>query len=402
MATEAAPARHLRLIKGGEPANPALVEVANRRTVRMLLIATGFLVFSGLLMVLSSSAISAYAQTGSGFVFFLRQFVAAFIGLGALLLTSRMRYGVWERLAFPFLAFTVLLLGLVLHPVTGHSVAGSSRWIQLGPVTIQPSEFAKLAAALYAAKFLARRRDRLEEPTEYLPMLIVMGGLGLLVMLQPDLGTTLIIVGTLFLMLFVAGARLRHVGILGLVGLVAGAGLIWSADYRRERFLGFLDPWGDPGKNGWQLIQGLIAFGSGGITGVGLGASRQKWLYVPNAHTDFIFAIIGEELGLVGTLTMLAAFVLLIAAGIRIAARAPDAFGRILAAGIVSWFGIQTLVNLGAVTGVLPITGVPLPFLSYGGNALIVSLAAVGILVNIARSATVRSTRVPGRGGRTA
>lgn len=391
--------RHLRLIKGGEPPSARLVEMANRRTVRMLLVATGFLTFSGLLMVMSSSAISAYAQFGSGFMFFVRQAISALVGIGAMWVTSRMRYTVWEKLAFPVLAVTGLLLGLVLNPGTGHSVAGSSRWLQLGPVTIQPSEFAKLAAALYAAKFLARRGDRLGDPAELVPMLLVMTALGGLVMLQPDLGTTLIIVGTLFLMLFVSGARLKHLGVMGGVGLIAGIGLIFSADYRRERFLGFLDPWGDPGRSGWQLIQGLIAFGSGGITGVGLGASRQKWLYVPNAHTDFIFAIVGEELGLVGALTMLFAYGLLMYAGIRVAARAPDAFGRILAAGIVSWFGIQTLVNLGAVTGVLPITGVPLPFLSYGGNALIVALAAVGILVNIARSASVRSTRVPVRRG---
>jgi cell division protein FtsW len=169
--------------------------------------------------------------------------------------------------------------------------------------------------------------------------------------------------------------------------------LIFSADYRRVRFLAFLNPWADAKNTGYQLIQSLIALGSGGWTGVGLGASRQKWMYVPNAHTDFIFSILGEELGLIGELAVLVAFGVLIYAGIRIAVRAPDVFGRLLAAGIVSWFGLQALVNLGAVTGLLPITGVPLPFLSYGGSSLVVSLAAVGILWNISRAPDPASAR---------
>jgi cell division protein FtsW len=173
-----------------------------------------------------------------------------------------------------------------------------------------------------------------------------------------------------------------------------------GADYRRVRLLAFLDPWGDATNTGYQLVQSLIALGSGGWTGVGLGASRQKWLYVPNAHTDFIFSILGEELGLLGELAILVAFGLLIFAGVRVATRAPDVFGRLLAAGIVSWLGLQTLINLGAVTGLLPITGVPLPFLSYGGSSLVVSLAAVGILVNIARAPAASAARAGERRSR--
>jgi cell division protein FtsW len=205
-------------------------------------------------------------------------------------------------------------------------------------------------------------------------------------MLQPDLGTTVILAGAAFLLVFVAGVRLRYLAFAAVVGVAVGMGLIMSADYRRIRFLAFLDPWKDAGNTGYQLAQSLIALGSGGLTGVGLGASRQKWQYVPNAHTDFIFSILGEEVGLVGELVVVVAFGALVFAGIRIATRAPDAFGRLLAAGIVSWLGLQALINLGAVTGLLPITGVPLPFVSYGGSSLVVSLAAVGILINVSKT----------------
>jgi cell division protein FtsW len=196
---------------------------------------------------------------------------------------------------------------------------------------------------------------------------------------------------TMFALAFAAGVRLRYLTLASVVGALIGAGLIMSADYRRVRFLAFLHPWADVKNTGYQLAQSLYALGSGGWFGVGLGASRQKWQYVPNAHTDFIFSILGEELGLLGEIVVLVAFGALIFAGIRIAANAKDVFGRLLAAGIVSWFGLQTLINLGAVTGLLPVTGVPLPFLSYGGSSLVVSLAAVGVLVSIAR-APVRST----------
>jgi cell division protein FtsW len=196
-----------------------------------------------------------------------------------------------------------------------------------------------------------------------------------------------------FLMVFVAGVRLRYLSLAAIVGSAVGMGLVMSADYRRIRFLSFLHPWEDARNTGYQLAQSLIALGSGGWTGVGLGASRQKWQYVPNAHTDFIFSILGEELGLLGELVVLVAYGTLIYAGIRIAARTTDVFGRLLAAGIVSWFGLQALINLGAVTGLLPITGVPLPFLSYGGSSLVVSLAAVGILVSIANAPPRRKAR---------
>ena len=380
--------RHLRLVRTEDRVHARAGEVAAvRRTTSLLLGSTAFLVLGGLVMVLSASSISAYAQYGDSFRFFQRQAAYAGVGVGTLLLTSRMRYRVWQRLALPFLAVTLALLVSVLHPGAGVSAYGSSRWLEFGPVMIQPSEIAKLALVVFAASVLARKWGKLDHvghlALPLLPVVLLVAGL---VMAQPDLGTTLIIAGTLFLLLFAAGVRFRYLFATGIVGSALGMALIFSADYRRVRFLAFLHPWADATNTGYQLVQSLIALGSGGWFGVGLGASRQKWMYVPNAHTDFIFSILGEELGLIGELAVLVAFGVLIFAGIRVAARAPDVFGRLLAAGIVGWFGLQTLVNLGAVTGLLPITGVPLPFLSYGGSSLVVSLAAVGILVNIART----------------
>lgn len=405
LAREPRPHPHLRLVHpdgGPSAAARTAAEVSARRTVFLLLGSTGFLVLAGLVMVLSASSVSASARFGDPFRFFQRQAAYAVVGMGALALTSRMRYLVWRRLCVPLLAVTLVLLVLVLHPSAGVAAYGSSRWLNLGPVTIQPSELAKLALVAFTAAVLTRKWGRLDQLGHLaLPLLPVLLLVAALVMLQPDLGTTVIIAGTVFVMLFVAGVRLRYLLASGAVGLAAGAALIFSAEYRRVRFLAFLDPWADATNTGYQLVQSLIALGSGGWFGVGLGASRQKWLYVPNAHTDFIFSILGEELGLVGELVVLAAFGALVLAGIRVAARAPDVFGRLLAGGIVGWFGLQTLVNLGAVTGLLPITGVPLPFLSYGGSALVVSLAAVGILWSIARASTgaVRaSRRGPGRG----
>ena len=390
MASRAVPvaARHLRLVHPGRrAASRAQMDVATRRTLAMLLGATGFLVAGGLIMVLSASSISAYAQFGDSFLFFQRQAAYAVAGALAFWLTSRMRYQAWQRLAVPMLGLTVLLLVLVLQPAAGVEAYGSSRWISLGPVTIQPSEIAKLSLIVFCAAILTRKWGKLDDlghvALPLVPVVLVVCGL---VMAQPDLGTTVILAGAVFLLLFAAGVRMRYLIAAAVIGSATGLTLIMSADYRRVRFLSFLHPTADPQNTGWQLFQSLIALGSGGWTGVGLGASRQKWMYVPNAHTDFIFAILGEELGLIGEVIVLMAFGLLLYAGIRVAARAGDVFGRLLAAGIVAWFGVQILVNLGAVTGLLPITGVPLPFLSYGGSSLVMSLAAVGILVNIARS----------------
>jgi cell division protein FtsW len=353
----------------------------------MLLVSAAGLVVVGLIMVLSASSVRAFQEYGTSFVFFVRQIVYAVVGLGAFLLTARMRHTAWQRLCVPLLFVSVALLLLVLLPGFGTVAGGSARWLRLGPVTVQPSEIAKVAVITFAATLLARRFRRIDDlRTLLLPLAPVAGSVCALILLQPDMGTAVIVVTTVFVLLFVAGARVKHL-VVGGAGLgMLGFGLMYVEGYRWARFISFLDPWADPQGNGYQTIQSLIALTSGGPFGVGLGASRQKWDYVPNAHTDFIFAIIGEELGLVGALLVVILLGLLVYAGTRIALRAPDAFGRLLAAGIVGWFGFQAVTNLGAVTGLLPITGVPLPFVSYGGSALVVSMAAVGMLVAVARS----------------
>jgi cell division protein FtsW len=392
--------RHLRLVRPTDR-TPAQVAASRARVILILIGAAAALTMIGLIMVLSASSVSSYARYGSSFLFFKRQAMYAVVGGLLMLLTSRMRYAVWQRLAVPLLLISVALLGLVLHPAAGTVAGGSARWIAFGPVTVQPSEIAKLAVIAFAATILTRKAALLSRPLHLIvPVIPVAGLVCALIMLQPDMGTTLIVAGSVLVLVFVAGARLQHLALGAAAGGGLGLALIMAAGYRKARLLSFLHPQADPTNRGYQLLQSLIALGSGGWFGVGLGQSRQKWMYVPNAHTDFIFAILGEELGLIGELAVLTLFGLLLYSGIRIALHAPDRFGRLLASGIVGWLGLQTLVNLGAVTGLLPVTGVPLPFVSFGGSSLVVTLAAMGILVNIGRSSLGRGGGGGGGGSR--
>ncbi|HYT29935.1 MAG TPA: putative lipid II flippase FtsW, partial [Actinomycetota bacterium] len=380
----------LRVVKPGE-VSPEIArareERSARRVMATLVVSAAALTVIGLVMVLSASSVNAYAQYGSSFLFFKKQVIYAGVGLVAGLATSRMRYGTWQRVWPPLLGMTVVLLVLVLRPSTGAVVGGSARWIPLGPFSLQPSEVAKFVVVVATAAILARNFRFLSDPMRLVaPLALIVGPLSVLILLQPDLGTTMVILATVALLLFVAGVRLRVLLTWITLALGAGMGLIMSAGYRRVRFFSFLHPWSDPQNTGYQIVQSLIALGSGHLVGVGLGASRQAWGFLPNAHTDFIFAIMGEEVGLVGEVVVLALFGAFVYAGVRIAMKAPDTFGRLLAAGITVWIGFQALVNLGAVTGVLPITGVPLPFVSYGGSSLIVTLAAVGVLASVGRA----------------
>ena len=394
----------LRLVRPGERSPAAIraqAERSMRRTLAMLAVSVAALTMVGLVMVLSASSVSAFAEYGSSFLFFKRQLLYSVVGSVALLGAARLRYQVWQRAWVPLLGLTFILLILVLHPSAGTVAGGAARWIQVGPVSLQPSELAKFAVVAACASILARNVKTLEsDPVRWIvPLVFIVGGVSLLILLQPDLGTMMVIALTAFVLLFVVGVRLRLLLSTAIVSGALGLALIMGEGYRRTRFLSFLHPWSDPHHTGYQIVQSLIALGSGHLFGVGLGASRQKWMYVPNAHTDFIFAILGEELGLIGELVILALFGGLVYAGIRIALRAPDAFGRLLAGGITAWLGLQALVNLGAVTGLLPITGVPLPFVSFGGSSLIVSLAAVGVLLSIGRAALAGSSSVTGRSG---
>lgn len=380
---------HLRVVRKGErPSRRPTPRSAGApdRAAALLLVATASLLLIGLAMVLSASSVSAFDRFGSSFLFFNRQvaYAAAGVALGAL--TARMRYRAWERLCGPVLLGAVLLLVLVLHPAAGTVAGGSSRWLAVGPITVQPSEFAKLAVVAFVAAVLARRWRRIHEVRSLaMPIIPVVGLVCTLILLQPDLGTAVIIGGTAFAMMFVAGARLKHLALGGGTTLALGFAAIYAEGYRWARLMSFGNPAADPQGNGYQALQSFIGLGSGGLFGVGLGASRQKWLTLPNAHTDFIYSIIGEELGLIGALLVLTLFGLFVYSGIRIALRAPDRLGQLLAAGITAWIGLQAVVNLGAVTGLLPITGVPMPFVSFGGSSLVVSLAAVGVLVSVGR-----------------
>ena len=380
----------------------ARAERSMRRVLAALVVSVAALTIAGLVMVLSASSITAFAQYGSSFAFFKRQALYAFVGGTAAVVAARLRYQLWQRLWRPVLGFTGILLVLVLHPSFGTVSGGASRWIAIGSFSMQPSEFAKFGVVTAAAAILARNVKHLDEPGRWaVPLLLLVGVFTALILLQPDLGTTTVLVLAVFALLFVAGVRLRHLLVWSVLASGAGLALILGEGYRRARLFSFLHPWSDPRNTGYQIVQSLIALGSGHLFGVGLGASRQKWMYMPNAHTDFIFAILGEELGLFGELVVLALFATLVYSGVRIALKAPDAFGRLLAAGITAWLGAQAVVNLGAVTGVLPITGVPLPFVSFGGSSLIVSLGAVGVLFSIGR-AGMRATKGPGNGRSTA
>lgn len=366
----------------------------------LILALVGTLLAVGLVMVLSASSVAAFARTGDSYLYLKRQAVWAGAGVVLMLAVSRVDYHRWRRLAVPLLLLSFLLLVVVLvHPAAVRAY-GSTRWIRVGPVTVQPAELAKLALLLFSADVLVRKERLLGDVRHLLvPVLPVMLALALLVLAEPDLGTTMLLCVIGFAMLFLAGTPLRVLGAVGLVGLLGG--LTTMRGYQRARLTAFLDPAADPQRSGFQLIQGHLAFGSGGLLGVGLGQSRQKWSFLPNAHTDFIFAVIGEELGLLGTLTVLAMFITLAYAGVRVARRSADPFGRYLAGGITVWIVVQALVNLGAVVGLLPITGVPLPLVSAGGSSMLVLLAAVGMLLNVARRevwrplAPVRATMAP-------
>jgi cell division protein FtsW len=347
---------------------------------------SGLLLMVGLLMILSASSVTSFANNGSSYTFFKKQLVWALAGVIAFAFFARLDYRKLRGWGYASYVCAVGLLILTLIPGVGVTVGGGTRWISLGAFAFQPSEFAKLALVLLAADVFSRKREQTLSSLSHtlIPMIPSLGVLAMLVMAQPDLGTTLLLGGIGLGLLFVAGAPMRFLAPLGVLSCAAAALGALSAPYRRARILAFLDPWADPLVSGYHTIQSLIALGSGGWFGVGLGASRQKWMYIPNAHTDFIFAILGEEMGLLGTMVVVGMFAFLCYLGITTARTAGDRFGMLVASGITIWISLQALINMGAVTASLPITGVPLPLVSFGGTSLVLSLAAMGVLTNIA------------------
>jgi len=343
------------------------------------------LVVIGLVMVLSASSVEALAQYGSSWVFFEKQLMWVAVGAAVMAATIRVDYHRWRALAVPGLVVTFLLLFAVLVPHIGVTVGGSSRWLGFGSLRVQPSELAKLGLVIYLADVVSRRMDRTGEAGSVLkPVMIVFGLVVALVMKQPDMGTALVISAIVFGVLFASGVRGATMAKLGL-GAAGAAFLLGMAEpYRKARLLSFMHPWADRTTSGYQVVQSLVGLGSGGLAGVGLGASRAKWGFLPNAHTDFIFAIIGEELGLLGSVLVVSLFVGFALLGVRAASRAPDRFGSILATGVTIWIVAQAVLNIGAVIGVLPVTGVPLPLISFGGSSLVIIMGAIGILLNVA------------------
>lgn len=376
----------------------------SRSSTAVLLIATiAVLNVVGVVMVLSASSVASLTNYGSPWYFFFRQIMWTLLGLGAFVFALRLDYRRWRKLVRPLLIVSVVLLVVVLVPGVGIYVSGSRRWLGAGMLRFQPSEIAKLALLLYAADIVSRRSGELHDWRRVVrPVLLVLALFTALVMREPDLGSAMVLAIVVLAVLVAGGVKKRHLAVVFGLGISAVTFLALAEPYRRTRMLTFLDPFADASNSGYQISQSLIALGSGGFTGVGLGAGRAKWNFLPNAHTDFIFAIIGEELGLIGCFLVMGLFIAFAVLGARAALRAPDRFGALVAAGATVWVVGQAVINIGAVVGLLPVTGIPLPFVSFGGSALITTMLATGILVNIARQERGPARPAPARAPRTA
>ena len=365
---------------------------------RLLVLVTLALVAFGLVMVFSATSAAAALGEGDPMRFLVKQGVYALVGVVLLAVLSRVDYHSLRRLA-PLLLLGALALCVAVL-IVAPPINGARRWFILGPASFQPSELAKIAVCVWLCALLARRRTPRTVGELMRPIGLVTGVFSALILLQPDLGTTISLCVMVAGILVVSGVRLRVLVVSGTLAVGLGALSIWLEPYRRARFFSFLDPWQDAEGAGFQTVQAIIGMGSGGVTGKGLGEGVQKVFYLPEAHTDMIFAIVGEELGLIGSTFVIGAFAVFGWAGFRIALTCRDPFGKRLAAGVTTLVCGQAAVNLAAVLGIAPLTGIPLPFVSYGGSALVVFLAAAGVLLNIAVNERVVKTRVPDRSRR--
>ncbi|MCF8010632.1 MAG: putative lipid II flippase FtsW [Clostridiales bacterium] len=349
----------------------------------------------GLVMVFSASVYYAGDPRGpfnDPFYFFKRQFIYALLGLIAMFVTMNIDYWKYAKYKALILLTAFAFLILVLLPGIGASYLGAQRWLNLGPVSFQPSEFVKLCIIIFTAYGLAAKKEQVRNFTKgVLPFIIIGGFASILILMQPDLGTAATLMSTLVIMCFVAGARGKQLGGLCGFGLAMVTAAIWVEPYRRKRFFAFLDPEADPTGAGWHIINSLMSLGSGGFMGTGLGQGRHsKFLFLPERHTDFIFAAIGEELGFIGSFLVIMLFVIFLWRGLKVAITSSDNFGSLLAAGIVSGICLQAIINIGVVTSSLPVTGITLPFVSYGGTSLVFTLMSTGILLNISRHISSR------------
>lgn len=359
-----------------------------------LLFAVLFLVGIGIVMVYSASSALALKKFGSDFYFLKRQALFSLMGILALVFFSHIPYRVYRSLAYPMIFIALGLLIAVQVSGLGLSAGGSLRWLRLGPVTFQPVEVARLAIIIYLAYSLSKKQDNLAQfSIGFIPHVILLAVFAVPLLLQPDFGSVVIFAVLVWLMMFVAGVPIHHLMSALVLMLPLVYFLMINAAYRIKRLISFLDPWQYPAAEGYQIIHSLMAFGTGGLWGAGIGKGYQKLFYLPEPHTDFIFAVIGEELGFWGVLFILALYALVIWRGTAIAFRCRDSFGMLVAAGITTAIGLQVSINMGVALGLLPTKGLTLPFLSYGGTSLLLNMAGIGILMNIGAGHAKKSKR---------
>ncbi|MFC1668152.1 putative lipid II flippase FtsW [Chlamydiota bacterium] len=345
----------------------------------------------GLIMIYSASAIYAQEKMSDSYFFLKRQIMWVLVSTILFIITMNIPYTFWMKIARPLMLLAICSLIIIFVPGIGREAGGAKRWIRIGFIGFQPSEFAKLAIVIYLAAFLSRNQARIKHFFKgFIPPLCVLGICLGLIILQPDLGTCIAIGAISFLMFFIAGVKISHLLPLFLASLPLLYIFIFNVTYRRNRILAFLDPWKDPKGTGFQLIQSFIALGSGGTTGVGLGQSRQKLFYLPEAHTDFIFSIIGEELGFLFSAFIIILFVIVVVIGFLVVLRAPDLFSMLTTFGIIITISLQSLINIGVVTGSIPTKGLPLPFISFGGSSLVFTMIGMGIIFNISMQKPTR------------
>lgn len=353
---------------------------------KWLLLSIAGLLAVGITMVLSTSYLYSQERFADGTYFFRKQLIAAGIGVAALIACALVPSVAYRRLAYPLLGCTLLVLILVLIPGVGLVRGGARRWLALPGFAFQPAELAKLAMVFYLAHSMAKKEEKIRTfGLGVLPHLIVGGVFLGVLLLEPDFGTALILAALLYLMLFIGGARVPHLLATALMALPVLIYVMLKADYRLRRLMTFWDPWREAAGSGFQVIQSLIAFGSGQVWGRGLGESRQKLFYLPEAHTDFVYSVIGEELGLLGALTILGLFAVIILRGLRLTARIEEPFEQYMAFGLTVLLGLQALIHMGVVMGLMPTKGLVLPFISYGGSAMVINLMEAGILLGLSR-----------------
>lgn len=356
-----------------------------------ILISTLALISMGVIMTYSASAIIAMEKFGDHLFFLKRQILWVGFGSIVMMMVMSFDYENFKKITLPLFTVSLVLLILLLFPFFGKEVGGARRWLVLGPLSFQPSELAKVSMILYMAHTLTRKANRLDDFTVgYLPNLIVLGLFAMLIALQPDLGTAIVLTLVISMVFFVAGVRLKHILYTSIFSLPVVAYAILSVPYRKRRILAFLNPWGDPTDSGFQIIQSWFALGRGGWTGLGLGNGKQKLFFLPEPHTDFIFSVIGEELGFLGVLVVLICFTVFVWRGLRVALKTDDLYGSYLAVGFSLLIGIQALINIGVVIGALPTKGLPLPFISVGGSSMMVSMISAGMLMNISNKIYLR------------